>query len=112
MEIKLRLNGAEAHAKLAAALKQAYRTTHEQENYFFDGAGAELSKSRVILRIRFYNHDKRALLTVKVRKGGLREGGGEGGGRDGGGGRDAQHPGLWDPAAGPAMHALGVVTCA
>lgn len=75
VEIKLRLKDEEAHARLAAALKASYRTTHEQENYFFDGSSAELSSARVILRLRFYNFDKKALLTVKV---GREEGGGEG----------------------------------
>ncbi|KAL6768315.1 hypothetical protein ACKKBF_B38650 [Auxenochlorella protothecoides x Auxenochlorella symbiontica] len=65
VEIKLRLKDEEAHARLAAALKASYRTTHEQENYFFDGSSAELSSARVILRLRFYNFDKKALLTVK-----------------------------------------------
>lgn len=38
-----------------------------QENFFFDGAGQELSSRRVVLRVRFYNHDKKAVITVKVR---------------------------------------------
>ena len=66
MEIKLRIKDAEAHAKLAAALKSSFRTRHEQENYYFDGSKAELSKTRTILRVRFYNFDKKALLTIKV----------------------------------------------
>ena len=38
-----------------------------QENYFFDGAGQELSGKRVVLRVRFYGGDKKAVLTLKVR---------------------------------------------
>lgn len=39
VEVKLRLADAAAHAALAAALQPSYRTTHQQENYFFDGVG-------------------------------------------------------------------------
>jgi hypothetical protein len=38
-----------------------------QENYFFDGPGRELSSKRVVLRLRFYDTDKKAVLTLKVR---------------------------------------------
>lgn len=65
VEVKLRLADANAHAKLAEALRPGYRTTHQQENFFFDGAGQELSSRRVVLRVRFYNHDKKAVITVK-----------------------------------------------
>lgn len=64
--MKLRLAGAEAHAKLAAALAPHYRTTHEQENFFFDGTAQELSSHRVVLRVRFYNKDRKAVVTLKV----------------------------------------------
>ena len=37
-----------------------------QENYFFDGAKRELSSQRFVVRTRFYNVDKRCLLTIKV----------------------------------------------
>lgn len=37
-----------------------------QENFFFDGAGQELSSRRVVLRVRFYNQDQKAVITVKV----------------------------------------------
>lgn len=64
--MKLRLLGPEAHDALAAALQPHYRETHEQENTFFDGAKRELSSQRTVVRCRFYNVDKRALLTIKV----------------------------------------------
>lgn len=64
--MKLRLAGPEAHAALAAALQPAHRATHQQENFFFDGASQELSSQRVVLRMRFYNKDAKALITVKV----------------------------------------------
>ncbi len=67
MEIKLRLAGQAAHARAAEALRPAFRETHQQENIFFDGAARELSARRCVMRCRFYNVDKRALLTVKVR---------------------------------------------
>ena len=43
------------------------RARPPQENYFFDGAGQELSSKRVVLRVRFYGGDKKAVLTLKVR---------------------------------------------
>ncbi len=39
---------------------------HPQENYFFDGAGRELNSRRVVLRVRFYNGNARAVITLKV----------------------------------------------
>lgn len=65
VEVKLRLADAAAHAKLAAALQPGYKTTHQQENFFFDGTGQELSSRRVVLRVRFYDVDKKAVITVK-----------------------------------------------
>ncbi|KAL4444307.1 hypothetical protein ABPG75_012044 [Micractinium tetrahymenae] len=65
VEVKLRLADAAAHGKVAEALRPGYRTTHQQENYFFDGAAQELSSRRVVLRVRFYNQDKKAVITVK-----------------------------------------------
>lgn len=67
MEIKLRLADRAAHARVAEALRPAFRETHHQENFFFDGAQRELSSRRCVMRCRFYNTNKRALLTVKAR---------------------------------------------
>jgi hypothetical protein len=67
VEIKLRLANQAAHARAAEALRPAFRETHQQENIFFDGAARELSARRCVMRCRFYNVDKRALLTVKAR---------------------------------------------
>ena len=72
MEIKLRLADRAAHARVAEALRPAFRETHQQENFFFDGVRRELSARRCVMRCRFYNTDKRALLTVKARPSGLR----------------------------------------
>jgi len=65
VEIKLRLGGAAAHARLAEALAARHRAKHHQENFFFDGSNGELSSQRVVLRVRFYNVDQRAVVTVK-----------------------------------------------
>jgi len=48
-------------------VQASYRTTHEQENFFFDGSKQELSSQRVVLRVRFYGVDKKAVITLKVR---------------------------------------------
>jgi uncharacterized protein YjbK len=37
-----------------------------QENYFFDGPNQELNSRRVVLRVRLYDKDKKARLTLKV----------------------------------------------
>ncbi len=78
--MKLRLPDAAAHATLSSALGPHYKQTHQQENYFFDGTGGELSKARVALRVRFYDVDKKAVITVKV-PGGLGAGRGVAGQR-------------------------------
>jgi uncharacterized protein YjbK len=39
---------------------------HLQENYFFDGLNKELNSRLVVLRLRFYDTDKKAVLTLKV----------------------------------------------
>ena len=65
VEIKLRLGGAEAHAQVGELVRAAFVAKYHQENYFFDGAEQELSSRRVVLRVRFYNGDERAVVTVK-----------------------------------------------
>lgn len=37
-----------------------------QENYFFDGSNRELEATRSVLRVRFYNNNDKAVITVKV----------------------------------------------
>lgn len=64
--MKLRLPSREAHAKVASLLAAGHKATHAQENYFFDGANGELNAQRIVMRVRFYDVDKKALLTVKV----------------------------------------------
>lgn len=38
-----------------------------QANYFFDGPNQELNSRRVVLRVRTYDVDKKATVTLKVR---------------------------------------------
>lgn len=63
--MKLRLPGAEAHQKLEQLLAPGRVATHQQENYFFDGLNKELNSRLVVLRLRFYDTDKKAVLTLK-----------------------------------------------
>lgn len=65
VEVKLRLSGAEAHKKLEQLFAPQRVATHQQENFFFDGPQRELNSRRVVLRLRFYDTDKKALLTLK-----------------------------------------------
>lgn len=65
VEVKLRLPGRDAHDAVAAALADAAIATHEQENFFLDGPNKELTSKRAVLRVRFYDVDKRALVTLK-----------------------------------------------
>ena len=53
--------------KVKSLFAGSYLRTHDQENYFFDGAEGELSRHYHIMRLRFYNKDEKAILTVKVR---------------------------------------------
>jgi len=66
VEIKLRLPNKEAHDKVAAALKDSYIETHDQENFFYEGSEKELNKAKVSLRTRFYGVDKKCVITMKV----------------------------------------------
>lgn len=68
VEVKLRLPNKAAHDAVAAALVASgnkHIATHEQENFFLDGPSKELSSRMAVLRIRFYDVDKRALVTLK-----------------------------------------------
>lgn len=66
VEVKLRLPDAPAYSTLASALLPCFKQAHDQENNFFDGSEKELSSKRVVLRVRIYNKDKKAVITVKV----------------------------------------------
>ena len=51
--------------QVASLLQNTHQATHHQENYFFDGASKELSKERAVLRVRFYNQDRKCTITLK-----------------------------------------------
>lgn len=65
VEVKLRIPDAASYETFAQALIPCFKQAHEQENWFFDGAGKELSAKRVVLRLRFYDTDRKAVITVK-----------------------------------------------
>ena len=44
------------------------KATHRQENYFFDGPSQELTSKHGVLRVRFYDIDRKALVTLKGRQ--------------------------------------------
>ena len=48
------------------ALEKHHRVQHAQENIFFDGTQGELNKNQRTCRVRFYNVDKKAVITSKV----------------------------------------------
>ena len=64
--MKLRLGDAGGHARVAELLAPQCAGTFLQENFFFDGASAELSSRMSVLRLRFFNRNERAVLTLKV----------------------------------------------
>jgi hypothetical protein len=65
VEVKIRLDDAAAHQKVAQLLAPSHQVTHLQENVFFDGARQQLSSKRMVLRLRFYNGDERCVVTLK-----------------------------------------------
>lgn len=66
VEIKIRLPDRAAYDKVAAALQPLGCTaSHAQDNYFFDGPNRELNSRRVVLRLRTYNGDQKATITLK-----------------------------------------------
>lgn len=66
VEIKLRLPSKAAHARVAELMGPS-KAFYAQENYFFDGVRVELKKAQT-LRIRFYNTDEKAVVTIKGRQ--------------------------------------------
>ncbi|PON68542.1 CYTH-like domain containing protein [Parasponia andersonii] len=67
VEVKLRLPDAAAHRRVTELLSRFHVTTHRQENWFFDGAAAELSSRRAVLRVRFSDKDPRCVVSLKGR---------------------------------------------
>jgi len=76
VEVKLRLETVDAYNRLLA-LFDADRPAqiggplgklgerHEQVNYFFEGSHGELEAKRSVLRVRIYDVDKKATITLK-----------------------------------------------
>ena len=65
VEGKLRIPDSASFAAVKSILLPSFKTVHDQENHFFDGAEKELSSQKVVLRVRFYGADERAVITVK-----------------------------------------------
>lgn len=65
VEVKLRIPDSASFAAVKSLLLPCFKTIHDQENHFFDGANQELSSQKVVLRIRFYNGDHKAVITCK-----------------------------------------------
>mmetsp|Transcript_14760 Transcript_14760/g.41565 ORF Transcript_14760/g.41565 Transcript_14760/m.41565 type:complete len:219 (+) Transcript_14760:110-766(+) len=65
VEIKLRLPSRAAYDAVAALLAPSWAQDHVLEDFYFDGSGGELDAALLALRCRIYDHDKRAMLTVK-----------------------------------------------
>lgn len=65
VEVKLRIPDSASFAAVQSLLLPSFKAIHEQENHFFDGAKGELSAEKVVLRVRFYGGDRRAVITCK-----------------------------------------------
>lgn len=65
VEVKLRIPDSASFAAVKTLLLPSFKTVHDQENHFFDGAQKELSSQKVVLRVRFYGGDQKAVITVK-----------------------------------------------
>jgi len=65
VEVKIRLPDRAAYDRIAQLLADGLMVTHEQENFFFDSSDGTLESQRVVLRLRFYDVDRKAVITVK-----------------------------------------------
>lgn len=65
--MKLTLSSRDAYEKLLVSLESQAekKAIHAQENFFFDGAHQELSREKVIVRIRFHHYPDRCVLAIK-----------------------------------------------
>lgn len=66
VEVKIRIPDRAAYDKLASVLASGHQAKYAQENYFFDGSKQELNSQRAVLRLRFFNGNDKAVITVKV----------------------------------------------
>jgi uncharacterized protein YjbK len=64
VEVKIRLSDRDCYDKVAALLSSP-KAIHEQENYFFDGPNNELGSTKTVLRVRWFNKDEKAVITIK-----------------------------------------------
>ncbi|KAM7475884.1 hypothetical protein LguiB_023127 [Lonicera macranthoides] len=67
VEVKLRLPDSASHQKLSDLLSPFHSKTHFQENLFFDGPNSELTSNLAVLRLRFYDLDTRAVVSLKAK---------------------------------------------
>ncbi|PSS13899.1 Triphosphate tunel metalloenzyme 3 like [Actinidia chinensis var. chinensis] len=67
VEVKLRLPDSAAHRSVLSLLSPFHRCTLRQHNSFFDGASAELSSRRAVLRLRFYDDDAKCVVSLKAK---------------------------------------------
>lgn len=65
--MKLKLPDSTTHQNLQALLAPFHVITHSQYNTFFDGASAELSTRRAVLRLRFYGDNSKCVVSLKAK---------------------------------------------
>jgi uncharacterized protein YjbK len=65
VEVKLRIPDSASFAAAKSLFLPSFKNVLNQENHFFDGSNEELSSQKVVLRIRFYNSDQKAVITCK-----------------------------------------------
>ena len=61
----MRLTSQSGHDLLVDLLSDSIKKVYEQENVFFDGMEGDLSRKRCVMRLRFFNVDEKAVLTVR-----------------------------------------------
>ena len=64
VEVKIRLPDRASYDKVASLMSTPV-ATHEQENFFFDGPNNKLGSTKTVLRVRWYNKNDQAVITVK-----------------------------------------------
>ncbi|KAK1392722.1 hypothetical protein POM88_011778 [Heracleum sosnowskyi] len=67
VEVKLKLPDSTTHQNLQTLLAPFHVITHSQYNTFFDGASAELSTRRAVLRLRFYGDNVKCVVSLKAK---------------------------------------------
>lgn len=65
--MKLKLPDSTTHQNLQTLLAPFHVITHSQYNTFFDGASAELSTRRAVLRLRFYGDNVKCVVSLKAK---------------------------------------------